>query len=82
MYRNSRNVRETACTHVSPVMVNAVEGGGWRAHCLGCGLVGPVGADSTEALHSLRVTQLRPVAFGSQALGPDRTDPSPRCAES
>lgn len=45
------------CTHTSPVVVNPVEGGGWRGHCLRCGQLGPVGSDSAEALERLRRDQ-------------------------
>jgi hypothetical protein len=38
----SRVPVRSACKHASPVVVNAVEGGGHRAHCLACGMVGPV----------------------------------------
>jgi hypothetical protein len=37
----SRIFVRSACKHSSPV-VNAVEGGDHRAHCLACGMVGPV----------------------------------------
>lgn len=75
MYGNSRNPKDAACTHVSPVVVNPVGGGGWKAHCLGCGRLGPVSADSVEALHALQgvredhEVQYRATAFGNQASG-------------
>lgn len=46
--------KDTACNHASTVVANPVEGGGWRAHCLACGLVGSVGRDSAEALELIR----------------------------
>lgn len=46
--------QDTMCSHEFPVVVNPVEGGGWRAHCLSCGLLGPVGTDSVEALDSIQ----------------------------
>lgn len=49
--------RETLCNHVSPVVVNPVEGGGWRGHCLCCGKLGPVGANSVEALDLIQRSQ-------------------------
>ena len=45
---SSRILVRSACKHASPVVVNAVEGGGHRAHCLACGMVGPV-RETTEA---------------------------------
>ena len=44
----SRIFDRSKCKHVSPVVVNAVEGGGRRAHCLRCGAIGPV-RETTEA---------------------------------
>lgn len=44
------------CTHVSPVVVNPVEGGGYRAHCLACGLIGPVEVSSSGAFEKIRKT--------------------------
>lgn len=46
--RRSRIFDRSKCKHVSPVMVNAVEGGGRRAHCLRCGAIGPV-RETTDA---------------------------------
>ena len=46
--RRSRILHRSKCKHVSPVMVNAVEGGGHRAHCLRCGAIGPV-RETTDA---------------------------------
>ncbi len=43
-----RTLLRSACEHASPIVVNAVEGGGHRAHCLACGMVGPV-RETTEA---------------------------------
>ncbi len=45
---SSRILVRSTCKHASPVVVNAVEGGGHRAHCLACGMVGPV-RETTEA---------------------------------
>jgi hypothetical protein len=45
---SARTLLRSACKHISPVVVNAVEGGGHRAHCLVCGMVGPV-RETTEA---------------------------------
>jgi hypothetical protein len=45
------------CKHRSPVVVNPVEGGGWRGHCLRCGQLGPVGSDSVEARARLQSSQ-------------------------
>ena len=45
---SSRILVRSACKHASPVVVNAVEGDGHRAHCLACGVVGPV-RETTEA---------------------------------
>lgn len=46
--------KDAACNHASTVVANPIEGGGWRAHCLVCGLVGSVGRDSAEALELIR----------------------------
>lgn len=57
--------RDEACRHTSPVVINAVEGGGWWAHCLRCGLLGPVSADSVEALDSIQRSEHRTIARGA-----------------
>jgi len=49
------------CKHVSPVVVNTVEGGGHRAHCLSCGALGPV-RESPEVARQDLSLRLRPVA--------------------
>ncbi len=49
----SRLLVRSACKHVSPVVVNAVEGGGHRAHCLACGMVGPVRETIEAALRAI-----------------------------
>lgn len=49
--------RDMVCTHTSPVVVNPVEGSGWRAHCLYCGMLGQVGTNSVEALDLLQHEQ-------------------------
>lgn len=45
------------CKHRSPIVVNPVEGGGRRGHCLCCGQLGPVGSDRVEALDRLQSSQ-------------------------
>lgn len=50
-------LRVGMCNHLSPVVVNSVEGGGRRAHCLACGIIGPVCSNSSEALEAVRQIQ-------------------------
>lgn len=44
------------CTHRGPLVVNAVEGGGKRAHCLVCSRVGPEREQALQAIEALRDT--------------------------
>lgn len=57
--------RDEVCRHVSPVVVNAVEGGGWRAHCLRCGMLGSVEANSVSALDSIQRSEPKVLARGA-----------------
>lgn len=59
--------RDEVCKHLSPVVVNAVEGGGWRAHCLRCGLLGTVEAHSVGALNSIQRSEPKTLARGGEA---------------
>jgi hypothetical protein len=64
------------CKHRSPVVVNPVEGGGWRGHCLRCGQLGPVGSDSVEArarLQSSQSSELPEEARLAPAINPRTT---------
>ncbi len=56
--------RDEVCKHLSPVVVNTVEGGGWRAHCLRCGLLGTVEAHSVGALNSIQRSEPKALARG------------------
>lgn len=42
------------CTHRGPLVVNAVEGGGKRAHCLICSQIGPERGHTQQAIQALR----------------------------
>lgn len=42
------------CVHRGPLVVNAVEGGGKRAHCLVCSQVGPESESTQQAIQALR----------------------------
>ena len=42
------------CRHLSPVVVDEIEGGKKSARCLACGERGPVREGSEEALRALR----------------------------
>lgn len=46
--------RNETCSHRGPLVVNAVEGGGKRAHCLMCSEVGPEREQTQQAIESLR----------------------------
>ena len=42
------------CAHLYPVVVMSVEGGGRRARCTNCGVLGPVHVGLGEAMRALR----------------------------
>lgn len=46
--------RTETCTHRGPLVVNAVEGGGKRAHCLMCSQIGPERDYTRQAIEALR----------------------------
>lgn len=56
----SRIPVRSACKHISPVLVNAVEGGGHRAQCLACGMVGPVRETTEAARRAISSRERRP----------------------
>ena len=52
--RNKTPMSIWRCRHLSPVVVDEIEGGKKSAHCLVCGERGPVREGSEEALRALR----------------------------
>ncbi len=52
--RNKTPMSIWRCRHLSPVVVDEIEGGKKSARCLVCGESGPVREGSQEALRALR----------------------------
>lgn len=69
--------RDSRCDHVYPVVVDPVEGGGWRAHCLLCGTAGPVGAGSSLRNGAPPEVNRHPVSRPYSDYADDRPGRSP-----
>jgi hypothetical protein len=67
----SRTLLRSTCKHVSPVVVNAVEGGGHRAHCLACGMVGPVRETTVAAWRAISSREGHASSWASDETRPE-----------
>ena len=70
-------IKHGACNHASTVVATPVEGGGWRAHCLICGLIGAVGRDSREALELIKNRENADLHPARRRTSPDNNAAAP-----
>jgi hypothetical protein len=64
---NLRQIR-SACTHTTHSLVHPVSGG-YRAHCLKCSMVGPLGESREDALWALSARVNSPGLSGGYPSG-------------